>query len=52
MSLDPKKRTDAPQEVVQIAKVKGPAELQKELDAANARVAELEALLKKHKIAF
>jgi len=52
MSLDPKKRTDVPAEVVTIAKVKSAADLQKDLDAANARIAELEALLKKNRIAF
>ena len=53
MSLDPKKRTDAPaQETVTIAKVKSAADVQKELDAANARIHELEALLKKHNLSL
>jgi len=52
MSLDPKKRTDVPQETVTMAKVKSAGELQKELDAAHKRIAELEALLKKNNIAF
>jgi len=52
MSLDPKKRTDVQTETVTMAKVKSSAELQKELDAAHKRIDELEALLKKHNIAF
>lgn len=53
MSLDPKKRTDAPAEQqVTIAKVKSAAEIQKELDAANKHIAELEALLAKNNIKF
>jgi len=51
MSLDPKKRTDAPQEQVTMAKVKSAAEVQKELDAAHKRIKELEDLLTKNKIA-
>jgi len=51
MSLDPKKRTDAPQEQVTMAKVKSSAEVQKELDVAHKRIKELEDLLTKHKIA-
>jgi len=53
MSLDPKKRTDAPAETaVTLAKVKSAAEVQKELDAATKRISELEDLLKKHNIKF
>jgi coronin-1B/1C/6 len=53
MSLDPKKRSDAPAEAaVTLAKVKSAAELQKELDAAHKRIEVLEALLKKNNIAF
>jgi len=52
MSLDPKKRTDAPVQQVTMAKVKSSAEVQKELDAALHRISELEALLKKNNIAF
>jgi len=53
MSLDPKKRTDAPAESqVTMAKVKSGAELQKELDAAHKHIAELEALLTKNNIKF
>ena len=52
MSLDPKKRTDAPAaEAVTMAKVKSPAEVQRELDAALKRIHDLEALLTKHNIA-
>jgi len=52
MSLDPKKRTDVVEQAVTMSKVKSGAELQKELDAALKRIAELEDLLKKHNIAF
>lgn len=53
MSLDPKKRTDAPAEqAVTMAKVKSAGEIQKELDAALKRISELEDLLKKHNISF
>ena len=52
MSLDPKKRTDAPAETVTMAKVKTAGDVQKELDAANKRVHDLEALLQKHNIAL
>lgn len=53
MSLDPKKRTDKPADSgPALAKVKSAAEVQKELDAALARIATLEALLKKNNIAF
>jgi len=53
MSLDPKHRTDAPaQASVTMSKVKGAAELQKDLDEANKKIARLEELLKKHKIDF
>lgn len=51
MSLDPKKRTDAPAEsAVTMAKVKSAGEIQKELDAALKRIHELEELLKKNNI--
>jgi len=47
MSLDPKKRTDAPAaSEVTMAKVKTAADVQKELDAALKRVHDLEDLLK------
>lgn len=53
MSLDPKKRTDAPAESqVTMAKVKTVGELQKELDAAHKHIAELEALCTKNNIKF
>jgi coronin-1B/1C/6 len=53
MSLDPKKRTDAPAESsVTMAKVKTAGEIQKELDGANAQIAKLEELLKKNNINF
>jgi coronin-1B/1C/6 len=53
MSLDPKKRTDvAATSEVTMAKVKSAGDIQKELDAAHKRIAELEALLKKNNIAF
>lgn len=46
MSLDPEKRTDATQGGFTVTKAKSAAELQKELDTANAKIAELEAKLK------
>lgn len=53
MSLDPKKRTDAPaSSTVAMAKVKTAGEIQKDLDHATKRIAELEELLKKNHISF
>lgn len=53
MSLDPKKRTDVPvSSDPGIAKQKSAAELQRELDAANKKIKELEDLLKKNNISF
>jgi len=52
MSLNPKDRTDSPaQAAVTMSKVKSASEVQKELDAALKKIAELEDLLKKHNIA-
>lgn len=45
MSLDPEKRTDTAQSGFKVTKAKTAAELQKELDAANAKIAELTAKL-------
>ena len=47
MSLDPSKRTDEVSDSgFKVTKAKTAAELQKELDAANAKIAQLEAKLK------
>jgi len=52
MSMDPKHRTDsAAQATVTMAKVKSAGEIQKELDAALKKIADLSALLTKHNIA-
>jgi len=51
MSLDPKNRTDAPaQGAVTMAKAKTIGDVQRDLDNALKKIAELEDLLKKHNI--
>jgi coronin-1B/1C/6 len=53
MSLDPKKRTDAPAEAaVAMKAVKSSADTAKDLEHALARIAQLEALLTKNHISF
>jgi len=52
MSMDPKHRTDTSgQSQITMSKVKSAADVQKELDAALKKIAELEELLKKNNIA-